>query len=113
MSGTVNGFSTCFKNVHLRSRVLYPDYICKIVDQEHELFNFAQNLRFGKTRWLALDGWLAGVVCFFSKSTLLSLAHLYHTSSICNNEGYILLLFKVSPIASISGSRSHNECSRA
>ena len=39
MSGTVNGFSTCFKNVHLRSKVLYPDYICKIVDQEQKFLS--------------------------------------------------------------------------
>ena len=40
MSGTAYGFSNFFKNVHVRSRVLYTDYICKIVDQEQELFNF-------------------------------------------------------------------------
>jgi hypothetical protein len=34
------GFSIFFKNVHLRSKVLYTGYICKIVAQEQELFNF-------------------------------------------------------------------------
>ena len=29
-----------FKNVYLKSRVLYIDYICKIVDQQQGLFNF-------------------------------------------------------------------------
>ena len=36
MSGTV---IYCHKNVLLRSRVLYNDYICKIVGQEQVFFN--------------------------------------------------------------------------
>ena len=40
MFGTVNGFSNFFKSVHLKSRILYTDHICKIVNQEQELFNF-------------------------------------------------------------------------
>ena len=29
-----------FKNVHLKTRVLYADYLCKIIDQQQWLFNF-------------------------------------------------------------------------
>ena len=41
MSGTVAGFPIFFfQNVHLKSRVLYTDYLCKIIDQQQGLFNF-------------------------------------------------------------------------
>jgi hypothetical protein len=33
-------FNFFFKNVHLRSRVPYDDYICKIIDQEQEFLKF-------------------------------------------------------------------------
>ena len=43
MPGTFAGFSfffSLFENVHLKSRVLYTDYLCKIIDQQQGLFNF-------------------------------------------------------------------------
>ena len=33
-------FQFFFQNVHLKSRVLYTDYLCKIIDQKQGLFNF-------------------------------------------------------------------------
>ena len=33
-------FNFFFQNVHLKSRVLYTDYLCKIIDQRQGLFNF-------------------------------------------------------------------------
>jgi hypothetical protein len=42
MSGTVTDFLFFFffKNVHLKRRALYNDYLCQIVDQEQEFLNF-------------------------------------------------------------------------
>ena len=37
-SGVMSG--TVFQNVHLKSKVLYTDYLCKIIDQQQGLFNF-------------------------------------------------------------------------
>ena len=33
-------FQFFFQNVHLKSRVLYTDYLCRIIDQQQGLFNF-------------------------------------------------------------------------
>ena len=54
MSGTAMGFNF-FKNVHLRSRVLHNDYICKIADQEQGFLGILTDLfsnldRFNETQ---------------------------------------------------------------